>query len=102
MRSKVTELPPPQEAHWPSGAVFTSNENTNGLLRQYYPKGNGPLGRHAVSTGSGGQETQYPASEALDWKTPADVLELKCFDDPLRPSYPCARYATYALGKDPD
>jgi len=52
-----------------------SNENTNGLLRQYFPKGTG-LSRHsqehleAVAVSLNGRPRQ-----TLNWKTPAEKLD---------------------------
>ena len=71
-----------------------TNENTNGLLRQYFPKGT-VMSRHgerkldAVATALNGRPRKI-----LGWKTPAEALNAPtirsstnwCFDDSLNPS----------------
>jgi len=52
-----------------------TNENTNGLLRQYFPKGTDPSRWtakeiHAVATALNGRPRKV-----LDWKTPAEALD---------------------------
>ena len=61
-----------------------SNENTNGLLRQYFPKGT-DLSRH------GAGYLDYVAAELnnrprkrLDWKTPAEALD-RLLSQPFNP-----------------
>jgi IS30 family transposase len=70
-----------------------SNENTNGLLRQYFPKGTGlsqytPADLEAVATA-----LNTRPRKTLGWKTPAEALDdylhsqpqARCCDHPLNP-----------------
>jgi IS30 family transposase len=66
-----------------------SNENTNGLLRQYFPNGTG-LSRHsAAHLEAVAAELNGRPRKTLDWRTPAEALNylLSAPDDsPLRPA----------------
>ena len=67
-----------------------TNENTNGLLRQYFPKGTdlSGYGARATSTPSPPSSTADPARR-LGWQTPAEALdELLC---PTRQIHPVLR-----------
>ena len=52
-----------------------SNENTNGLLRQYFPKGTN-LGRHGPDELSAvAHALNTPPRKTLGWQTPAEALD---------------------------
>jgi len=52
-----------------------TNENTNGLLRQYFPKGT-DLARHSVQDLEAVAHTlNARPREKLQWRTPAEALD---------------------------
>ena len=73
-----------------------TNENTNGLLRQYFPKGT-DLSQHSAATTSPPSPLALNSRprKTLGWRTPAEALERaptlnptrRCCDDPLNPSW---------------
>jgi IS30 family transposase len=51
-----------------------SNENTNGLLRQYFPKGTSLAGHSAAHLAAVADELNGRPRKTLGWKTPAEAL----------------------------
>jgi len=61
-----------------------TNENTNGLLRQYFPKGTDLSGYHPDYLEFVANQLNDRPRKRLDWKTPKEALE-KLLSNPIDP-----------------
>ena len=52
-----------------------SNENTNGLLRQYFPKGKSMAGYTQADLDAVADQLNGRPRQTLGWKTPSQALE---------------------------
>ena len=55
-----------------------TNENTNGLLRQYFPKGTDLSAHSADDLAAVAAGPQHQASQDLGWRTPAEAFDKYC------------------------